>query len=172
MNSQTNKTIIVDSFLTLEDQQIFKEEYIKYQWELTGVSIENVTSQMFWRKELVNTPLKNLFQSKIEKGINKKIKILFLYANGQSHSQCGAWHYDTPENSINHFTLVYFPKLWLPEYGGHLMIKEKNEILSILPNFNKGVIFESNLSHMGLEPSKHCLDIRESVACKFEILPS
>jgi hypothetical protein len=170
MNLQTNKTIIVDSFFSLEDQQIFKKEYVRYMWELTGTSIADVTDQKFWNKELINTPLLNLFQSKIEKGINKKIKMHLLYANGQSHSQCGTWHTDTLDNSTNYFTLVYFPKPWLPEYGGHLMIKEEDEILSILPKFNKGVIFESKLSHMGLEPSKHCFDIRESIACKFEVL--
>jgi Rps23 Pro-64 3,4-dihydroxylase Tpa1-like proline 4-hydroxylase len=58
---------------------------------------------------------------------------------------------------------------WLPEYGGHLLLKEE-DVTSILPKFNRGVIFESSIYHMGLEPSKHCPDIRESIACKFEVI--
>jgi len=162
----TNKIIPIDNFFTLKDQLFFQEEYEKNNWSLKGSSTD-VSPQKFWYKDLINTPLLNLFYNNIEKGINKKIKIQLLYANGQSHSQSGFWHTDA--GSINHFTLVYFPKQWLPEYGGHLMIKDET-VVSILPEFNKGVIFESTLLHMGLEPSKHCYDFRESIACKFEVV--
>ncbi len=97
--------------------------------------------------------------------------MLKLYTNGQAHGQCGFWHRDVPEDMVGDFkTFVYFPKPWRPEYGGHLIVKENAEYISVLPEFNMGVLINSKDLHMGLEPTTFCKTQRESIACKFKVI--
>lgn len=135
-------------------------------WNFVGGVIE---SPRFWYKELMGTPALDLFTNKIKNILQKDISIYRLYANGQAHSQCGFWHQDARPGSRNHFTVVYFNKDWLPEYGGHLLIKT-DKVDSIIPEYNKAVLFDSTLDHMGMEPTVFCKTQRESIACKFRII--
>jgi Rps23 Pro-64 3,4-dihydroxylase Tpa1-like proline 4-hydroxylase len=141
-------------------------------WNLSGYSANNNT-KLFWKKDIFETPAYNLFSNKIQSLLNKSVVINELYVNGQAHGQSGNWHVDQQPSTPhirNDGTLVYFPKVWRPEYGGHLLIEKDQEILSILPEFNKGVIFDSGLQHIGLEPTMYCMTQRESIACKFKVL--
>ena len=159
--------ITVQNFLNKDEQQEL-ELLIKHgKWDLSNYSFTKDVDRVFWSMPLFNQPCINIFQKKIENGINQKIKINRIRANGQAHGQCGSWHVDN--NQPRSFTLVYFPYEWPPEYGGHLLIKSE-EIISILPEFNKAVIFNSNLHHVGLEPTVHCKTQRVSVACVFKVL--
>ena len=110
-----------------------------------------------------------LFTKKISKSIKYDIVIDRLYANGQAHGQCGYWHSDVAPGSINCFSLVFFLKEWKPEYGGHLLIKDPN-LHSIIPEYNKAVLFDSTYDHLGMEPTIHCKTQRESIACKFRVI--
>lgn len=156
----------------LAAEEVFQlSRYLKQgNWILHGYAT-NPESKVFWKKNILHTPAKYLFLNIIQKLINNPVEINELYVNGQAHGQCGNWHMDqqpdTPEIR-NDGTLVYFPNEWQPIFGGHLMI-DTGDIISILPEYNKGVLFNSSFLHVGLEPTCYCKDQRESIACKFTI---
>jgi len=163
--------IIINNFFNEEEVIQLEKDVASRYWELTGcsVAVENTQNPKFWYKNIIDTPLYLIFKNTIEKGIKNKIWIDKLYINGQAHSQCGTWHTDVPLDVVNCFTLVFFYQKWLPEYGGHLLIKTEN-VISILPEYNKAVLFDSTIEHVGLEPTVHCKTQRESIACKFRII--
>ena len=160
---------IIDNFLTNKEIDFLTTEMVKGSWELGGSSNKNSVNPIFWYKNIINTDICELFLDTIQRGINRKIIIDRLYVNGQAHGQCGFWHTDVEPGHNNCFTVVYFNKEWLPEYGGHLLIRS-SPVISILPEFNKAVLFDSTLEHMGMEPTVHCKTQRESIACKFKVL--
>jgi hypothetical protein len=160
---------IIDNFFNAQELDTLYEEVGKGQWNIGAQSLEMSGNPAFWYKNISSIDALKLFTNKIESGINRKIVIDRLYVNGQAHGQCGFWHTDVEPGSINCFTVVYFNKKWLPEYGGHLLIRTL-PITSVIPEYNKAVLFDSTLEHMGLEPTIHCKTQRESVACKFRVL--
>lgn len=166
-----DKVHVLPKLFAAEELSHLASSIEKGIWVLRGYSTAQ-NSKIFWYKNLLQTSAKDLFLKKIQSLINNPVIINELYVNGQSHGQCGNWHIDqqpdTPEIH-NDGTLVYFPNEWKPIYGGHLMI-DTGEIISILPEHNKGVLFNSSLFHVGLEPTSHCQSQRESIACKFRII--
>ena len=162
----------IDDFLDEEETRVVLEEIEKIPWFFSGKSLEDGTDNFptFLFKELMATQAIITFKNKIEDYTGEKITIDRAYSNGQSFGQCGIWHGDTPSITKYHvgfFTLVYYPMEWPPEYGGHLMIRTEEGILSFLPQKNRAILFDSNLSHMALGPSRYCKSQRESVAIKF-----
>jgi hypothetical protein len=160
---------VINNFFTDEDLDLLTSEIEKGSWVLSGNSIELSNNPTFWYKNIIDTNISNLFLNTIQGDIKHNINIRRLYVNGQAHGQCGYWHTDVNPGSINCFTVVYFNKKWLPEYGGHLLIRT-SPITSIIPEYNKAVLFDSTLEHMGLEPTMHCKTQRESIACKFTVI--
>jgi hypothetical protein len=160
---------IIDNFFTADDLNVLISEVEKGQWQLHGSSVKKPYNPVFWFKDIIDTKATSLFAASIQRGIGHKIIIDRLYVNGQAHGQCGDWHTDVEPKSLNCFTIVYFFKKWQPEYGGHLLIKT-DPVTSILPEYNKAVLFDSTIEHMGMEPTVHCKTQRESIACKFRVL--
>ena len=99
---------------------------------------------------------------------NKQIEVYRLYANGQSHGQCGQFHQDIP--GCDYSLVYYLHEDWQPEYGGHLMIKNGDGIESYWPESNSAILFNSKLWHCPLEPTIYCRTQRLSIAFKFRIL--
>jgi hypothetical protein len=173
-------TTIIPNFFDEKELALLYKEINRGRWALNGQSAikgekgYKEYNPLFWCNDIFYTDAKILFTNKLSAGLNNEIQLKNLYVNGQAHGQCGDWHTDTLEENkdeTNFFTLVYFYKEWLPEYGGHLLIKETNGVVtSYLPEFNKGVLFNSTLEHIGLEPTAHCKTQRESIACKFKII--
>ena len=168
-----DNTIVIKDFFNEKEQNLLASAIASSKWLLQGRTSPDPSAGVFWCKRLEETEAVNLFHTKIEKGLKQKISIESLYVNGQAHGQCGHWHQDLypgQNYDLQHcFTLVYFPNHWLPEYGGHLMLQEDN-ITSILPEYNKTVIFSSSIFHIGLEPTVFCKTQRESIACKFRVI--
>jgi hypothetical protein len=162
---------IIDNFFNTQELDTLLREVEKNQWKIGAQPKQKTTGILpaFWFKDLYSPEVLKLFTNKIESGIGRKIVINKLYANGQAHGQCSFWHTDVDEGSINCFTVIYFLKEWLPEYGGHLLLKTEKTI-SIIPEFNKAVLFDSTIEHMGMDPTMHCKTQRESIACKFKVI--
>ena len=160
---------IINNFFKPNELSIINSETEKSKWQLRGSSVEKTYTPAFWFKDIINTNIESLFKDHIERGIGHKIIIDRLYVNGQAHGQCGDWHTDVEPGVLNNFTIVYFNKEWQPEYGGHLLIKTE-PVTSILPEFNKAVLFDSTIEHLGMEPTIHCKTQRESIACKFRVI--
>ena len=163
--------ITVKNLFSSEEREKIDSLFNNANWLFERTSGTDPLEIVFWGARLDSYDGIRLFKDKIESGIKKKVEITSIVANGQSHSQCGIWHQDPHDKNDTHscFTMVYFPYEWSPEYGGHLMI-QSNEIISILPEFNKAVIFNSYLYHMGLEPTVHCKKQRVSIACVFKVV--
>jgi hypothetical protein len=163
------------NYLTNGERDIIKKNFDDGKWELIGWSQQTPETRLFWYKELINIPsIVTLFKNKTETFLNKQIEVNKLYANGQAHGQCGMFHTDV--NCDNHknekfFSLVYYlHDDWQPEYGGHLMIKNDNNIESYWPESNSAILFKSDLWHCPLEPTIYCKKQRLSIAFKFKII--
>lgn len=169
---ELNEIYIWKDYLNREEIDIIKKEFNLGNWVLSGKS-DDIYSRMFWFKDLINhEPLVKIFKSKVEYFLQKTITVNRVYANGQAHGQCGYFHQDNPDCNIGNFgSLVYYiHEDFKPEWGGHLLVKKQDEIVSLLPEFNSAVLFNSKWWHSPLEPTTHCRTQRESIAFKFQIL--
>ena len=173
MNTMNDDTLlIIPNVFNDTERNILSQELNNYSWTFTNSSSKNI-GRTFWAKRPYNSVVgKELFKSKIEIATKLKVEVKRIHVNGQTHSQSGTWHTDEicHDPSDTAFTLVYFPMEWLPEYGGHLLVNINDQVHSILPEFNKGVLFSTTTAHLGLEPSVYCSYMRESIACSFKVL--
>jgi|688.fasta_scaffold798799_2 Rps23 Pro-64 3,4-dihydroxylase Tpa1-like proline 4-hydroxylase len=157
------------NFLTDDERNGLIMECNKYNWSLEGYSQSTPETRTFWFKDLMKSiRIKNLFSYKIEEFLAKKIEISRVYANGQAHGQCGMFHQDIP--GCEYSLVYYIHENWKPEYGGHLMIKNGDNIESYWPESNSAILFRSDLWHCPLEPTVYCKTQRESIAFKFSLL--
>ena len=162
---------IVPNVFNEQELEVIYNELINYNWELNNSSYREESVPLFWLKTIpLNSKLCILFKDKIESGVRLKIEMLRIRVNGQTHSQCGEWHLDNTFEGPNLYSFVYFPMQWKPEYGGHLLLQVEDTVHSILPEYNKAVLFDTSLNHIGLEPTIHCKSMRESIACTFRII--
>lgn len=169
--------IFVDeAFLSEMEMLSLDTEFEQYHWELVGSSIPEVKEPTYhWDKNLNDSALiRDLFTSKIQNFLNKRIETIKVYANGNTHGQCGHPHVDVLESTEGeYYTLVYYHhKNWRPEYGGHLILMESGGkiIENIFPKSNSAVLFNSKLPHCPLEPTAHCKRMRISIAYKFRVI--
>jgi hypothetical protein len=169
---------ILDNFLNMEEHNIVCSEFelIGFHTGAGEVSLRNkgIPIRGFLYKELIEVDtLRNIFQSKIEYILNKKIEVLRCYGNGQSHSQTGWIHNDDSSEDL-HGSIVYYPNLnWLPIFGGNLIFvnEQENDVIhSIYPKGNRAVLFNSKMKHYATDPTAYCLDLRVSIALKFKVL--
>lgn len=147
-----------------------EQEFNKFYWELSGWS-QDPNDKLFWFKNLMDSfYITELFKNKVQNILGKKVETFRIYANGQSHGQCGNFHKDSP--GCTNTVVYYLHKNWKPEYGGHLVLKEDNGdyIDSIWPETNSAIFFDSDIYHCALEPTIHCNSQRVSIAYKFNVL--
>lgn len=161
------------NYLTDDEKNILKSDSNKGFWNLEGWSLMTPETRLFWYKDLsYSGTIKNIFKSKIECYLKRTIEVSRVYANGQSHGQCGMFHTDIePTEQGEFYSLVYYlHEDWKPEYGGHLMIKNGDNYESYWPESNSAILFNSRLEHCPLEPTIYCRTQRLSIAFKFRIL--
>lgn len=161
------------NFLSHDEMKNTQLECENYYWKIAGWSQFTPETRVFWFKDLLDSKyIVDILSSKVEESFNRKIQVNRLYANGQSHGQCGMFHRDVElDQEGDYYSLVYYShKNWLPEYGGHLMIKTENNIESYWPESNSAIMFNSKLEHCPLEPTVFCKTQRESIAFKFKML--
>jgi len=160
-------------------------------WKFGLVSdSENVTenSLRIWAKDLFNDKVfTDILFEKICDLTKLNFEMLRVYANGQTYGLSGDLHID--EERDNHYTFLYYtnPK-WLAEWGGYTIFTEmsnkiqdkltssnlKNNTETIntkifIPKPNTGILYKSNVTHAGLEPTRHCKELRITVAYKLKL---
>jgi hypothetical protein len=175
MGNIIDRVFNFQNFFDEDERDFVKKSLNDYgQWNLVEWSdLSYEGNRMFWSKQLIeHKGLVWLFKDKIEKFITKPIEVTRFYANGQAHGQCGLFHSDVQAFEQGEYgSLVYFiHDDWNPEYGGHLLIKEDDELISVLPETNSAVLFDSKKYHCALEPTIYCRTQRISLAFKFRIL--
>jgi hypothetical protein len=135
------------------------------KWSFAGDSFgEGFT---FWYYDLNDNEFFNkTFLNKIENLTNKKFKLERVYANGQTFGLSGNLHID--DDVENTYTFLYYVNpVWDIQWGGATVFyKNDNEYTTFIPKPNAGLLFESNILHAGLEPTRHYRDLRITVAFK------
>jgi hypothetical protein len=160
---------MIKEFYNFLPKNIFTEqaEYLQNaDWKFWGYSNPSENKLTFWFHDLIDN---DLYTNKILNEIKSKIGFDFtltrVYANGQTHGLCGEFHYD--DKSDNSYTLlIYMNEEWNPNWGGHTIISSKDKIYSIVPEPNKALLFNGNLLHAGLEPTRYFTGLRVTVAFK------
>lgn len=138
-------------------------------------SLEGMPEFKFWFLDLsTNEFFKNDVANKIKELIGTDFIIERLYANGQTYGLPGGIHTDVDDVAdvdLYKTFILYTHPLWRLDWGGTTVIVEDKKEVSIIPKPNHGVLFDSNLPHIGTEPSRHCTELRVSVAYKIRLLP-
>lgn len=139
-------------------------------WKFGGHSTDS-DSVKFWYMDLNDDPLftETIFNQICEQ--TKESWILdTVYANGQTHGLSGGMHKDvTDAEPGQYFTcLLYANPEWETTWGGYTVFAddEKGTVVSRYPTPNSIAFFDSTISHCGLEPTRHCTDLRVTVAWK------
>jgi hypothetical protein len=138
------------------------------KWFYGRKSIKDDTNAIkFWQMNLNKDEfLKNKFLSKIEELSGFKFNIKQIVANGQTFGQDGSWHYDS--HDYNDWTFVFYTNVIdnISLVGETLFKDENEEIYSVKPIPNSGVIFKSSTLHKGCSPKVEFNDMRITIAYK------
>jgi len=81
-----------------------------------------------------------------------------IIANGQVKGQNGDWHTDHGDK-----TVIYYPREWLPEWGGSTYFKTGDAETEVEYKQNRLVAFTSNILHYGSCPAVYNI-LRVSIA--------
>ena len=120
----------------------------------------------FWYADLSDNEFftKHFMKRICEKTKMPNLKLKNVYANGQTYGLPGVMHKDSDD--INRLTFIYYANLkWEYDWGGATVWLMENECQqSAVPIPNAGVLFDSTILHCGNEPTRHCKDLRITVA--------
>jgi hypothetical protein len=163
---------VFNNFLEKETQVNYYNNFINTSgWAYTGFSVDS--NLRFWFLSLDDHPFfTNFMLEQIKRITGHEFSLTRVYANGQTHGQCGLPHYDSA--FPNSYTFLYYlnPE-WLPEWGGStVFLNENQESISSPFVPNRGILFKGNTIHMGMEPSCHFDGLRITVAFKLELINS
>jgi Rps23 Pro-64 3,4-dihydroxylase Tpa1-like proline 4-hydroxylase len=161
---------VFDNFLEDSLQADWYKFFISAEgWSYTGFSTQN--TDRFWEFRLKEYSFfTDIFFERIQKLTNKQFILHRVYANGQTHGQCGSVHIDS--DLPDRYTFLYYmnPE-WRPEWGGSTIFLQDGCEQQISPFFsNRGILFKSNIPHVGLDPSSHFNGLRITVAFKLELI--
>jgi Rps23 Pro-64 3,4-dihydroxylase Tpa1-like proline 4-hydroxylase len=122
----------------------------------------------FWQLELTNDQFfSKHFLGLIERAIGKKLQVIRIYANGQTHGQPGSVHKD--DEDPNCWTFIFYANPnWNVEWGGETVFLTESGMMAVTPEPNAGVFFQSNIPHFGRDPSRHYDGLRVTVAFKLK----
>lgn len=160
-----------NNFLTpeLHTDVVNKTLYAR-EWYFGGVSSDNSNGVLFWKLDLDKDLLFNdVILRQIIAVTGKNLKLKRVYANGQTTGLCGSFHVDAFEDNCYTF-LYYVNPIWDVVYGGETIFFNQMTKQTHIELFspNKGVFFKSNILHAGMEPTRHCNNLRVTLAYKLE----
>lgn len=156
------------NFLTTEEHKYVISKTLKGDtWLFDGHSCNNGFT--LWYMELINDEffIKHML-NKIEAATNKKYKLDRVYANGQTYGISGSYHRDVESDDADTYKtfLYYVNPYWEYQWAGSTFFYKGEENYNQLFIPNNGVLFDSTIYHVGLEPTRHCKELRVTVAFK------
>ena len=81
----------------------------------------------------------------------------------------GSLHKDVEEDDNYYKTFLFYVNDWWGwEWGGETIFVEDDKIHKEFPMPNTGLLFSSNIIHAGLEPTRHCRELRVTLAFKMK----
>ena len=161
-------------FLTPDEHQYAIENTINSSnWAFKGHSDDKSTDLTFWYLPLDHD---TFFTTKLVEKINQYTRKNFVlervYANGQTYGLSGSLHRDKENGNNQYYTFLYYVQPnWLPEWGGQTVFYDDNEkmVFQQFPTPNLGIIFNSEILHAGLEPTRFCSILRVTIAFKLKL---
>jgi hypothetical protein len=135
----------------------------------------------FWNFSMVSNRWNEvLFQDIVDKlelleprTKNYNFKSLDVVAGGKTFGLDGNIHIDREfefsSKGDGYMTFCYFPnEEWHPEWGGELQFFDQagNVIASYYPMPDTCIVFDSNIPHRGLAPSRNCTEPRKFISFK------
>jgi hypothetical protein len=157
------------NFLTDQEQSyVITKTLMGSTWKFGAVS--DKSGFMFWFMDLMQDVFFTEHMLNKIKITTKKIFALDrVYANGQTYGLSGTYHQDKADNSYR--TFLYYVNLnWKSEWGGSTLFKQNEEVYIQPFVSNNAILFDSTLYHVGLEPTRHCNDLRVTVAFKLKYI--
>jgi Rps23 Pro-64 3,4-dihydroxylase Tpa1-like proline 4-hydroxylase len=136
-------------------------------WAFNGCSTDNTFS--FWNMDLTQDVFFTTHMlNKIKMFTEKNFALGRVYANGQTYGLCGSYHQDVESNDKESYKtfLYYVNPFWDYQWGGSTIFHQAGENHNQLFIPNNGVLFDSTIYHAGLEPTRHCKELRVTVAFK------
>jgi len=144
-----------------------------------GWEVEDPTS-FWWADILTNNWHEVLFEDIKARMVTTKpetanyvFKLNDCKAGGKTFGLDGSVHIDKDFNFNDRgdgfMTFCYFPMAdWDPQDGGELQFFDHNGnvIASYLPTPNSCIVFDSNIPHRGLAPTRNCKELRMFVTYK------
>jgi len=104
---------------------------------------------------------------------NYNFKSLDVKAGGKTFGLDGNIHIDRDfeynSKGDRYMTFCYFPnEEWHPEWGGELQFfdNDSNVIATYFPMPNTCIVFDSNIPHRGLAPTRDCKELRKYISFK------
>lgn len=159
------------NFLTQEEHNYVIAKTLKGNaWAFIGSSTDDSFS--FWNMDLTQDVFftKHML-NKIKIVTEKNFALGRVYANGQTYGLSGSYHQDAIDlnpNSKNIYKtfLYYVNPNWKSEWGGSTLFQQNEEVYNQPFIFNNSILFDGDIHHVGLEPTRHCKDLRVTVAFK------
>jgi hypothetical protein len=148
----------------------FNDEYMILKtgsgWRFVGNSVTDNENIPFWYYDLNDRSFYTSFLfNEIQKITGQKFELKTVYANGQTYGLCGDIHIDDHHEQARTF-LIYMNPMWDVRWGGATVLYYDNTIYTNMPKPNSGILFKSNIPHYGSEPTRHCKELRITVAFK------
>ena len=135
-------------------------------WQFGGYSVSTDDSVKFWFNNLIENQFYTVhFLNRIEEITGLRFSLNRVYANGQTYGLPGNFHVDDESDDCYTF-LYYVNPQWCPSWGGSTVFYHEDDIIQYSPTPNSGLLFKSNILHAGLEPTRHCKEMRVTVAFK------
>ena len=107
------------------------------------------------------------------KTVNYQFKVTSVVCAGKTFGQDGSIHTDTEygfnEEGDGYMTVCFFPnEVWNPAWGGELQFfNDDGEVIATYyPKPNTAVVFDANIPHRGLAPSRGCNKLRKCLVYK------
>jgi len=155
------------NFLTDQEQSyVIAKTLGGNTWSHGGISVDD--GFCFWYMELIQDVFFTEYMLNKIKIITKKNFIINrVYANGQTYGLSGSYHQDAFDNGDIYKTFLYYVNPnWKSEWGGSTLFQKNEEVYTQPFISNNAILFDSTIYHVGLEPTRHCKDLRVTVAFK------
>lgn len=150
--------------------QVVESTYLSARWSYSGHSNTPQTGR-FWFCDLSQETLfADTLLERICSDTAQQWTLLKVYANGQTFGLSGGLHQDmVGAEPGQYYTFLYYANpVWEPEWGGNTVFSDGENLVVRYPAPNSVVLFDSTIPHVGLEPTRHCADLRVTVAWKLQ----
>lgn len=164
---------VYDNFFSKEDYNTIlkKVEEPNWSWGHTSYSPDHPHYNQctpFWHMDLRDD---EFFTGHLLNKIQELVPqydLLNVYANGHTYGLDGTFHQDAYDDKGRTF-LLYANKKWLKQWGGMTSFyKDNNEVHSLYPSPNKGILFPGMIFHRASSLSRLFIGLRVTIAWKLQ----